>query len=107
MFSYNLTLQESPNDYELILTDKNGAKQEEKFKITLDTVNPELFPDTIRTTVYKGDLEITGKFNEPNMKSVTLQPGDRPLGWEYSDGVVSVRVPELRLHAMIVIDLAS
>jgi len=40
-------------------------------------------------------------------RCVTLQPGDRPLGWEYSDGVVSVRVPELRLHAMIVIDLAN
>jgi hypothetical protein len=35
---------------------------------------------------------------------VTLQPGDIPLVWQYSDGIVVVRIPELRIHAMVVID---
>jgi hypothetical protein len=37
-------------------------------------------------------------------RRVTLQPGDLELAWEYTDGVATVRVPELRLHAMVVID---
>lgn len=37
-------------------------------------------------------------------RRVVLQPGDVELVWEYADGLVLVRVPELRLHAMVVIE---
>lgn len=35
---------------------------------------------------------------------VVLEPGDLPLQWTYTQGIATVHVPELRIHAMIVLD---
>ncbi len=35
---------------------------------------------------------------------VVEQPGDEELAWEHAAGVVTVRVPELRIHTMVVVE---
>ncbi|HUV93325.1 MAG TPA: hypothetical protein VMX14_00660 [Anaerolineae bacterium] len=34
---------------------------------------------------------------------VSLEPGGRWVEWTYSDGVIDVRVPDLKIHTAIVI----
>ncbi|HUV93968.1 MAG TPA: hypothetical protein VMX14_03955 [Anaerolineae bacterium] len=39
--------------------------------------------------------------SKPNR--VTLEPGGRWVEWTYPDGVIDVRVPDLKIHTAIVI----
>lgn len=48
------------------------------------------------------DIVLRVRVDRPPQR-VVAQPGDEELAWELADGVVTVRVPELRLQAMVVV----
>ncbi|MDD5066013.1 MAG: hypothetical protein PHF84_03085 [bacterium] len=73
-FSGVLNLNPGLNSFEIVMQDKFNIKSSKKFKIILDAVPPELNLEKVPSTVYSGDVNITGRFTDDYIDKIVIMP---------------------------------
>jgi hypothetical protein len=80
------------------------ARNHGKLLVNLvDTAGPHRQEPVLEAVPPVGPLAVTLRLPAAPAK-VTLEPGDRPLAFDYRDGAVRLTVPQVEVHEAVVVD---